>query len=203
MNICERNNMGRSLGTFTDQVVESEVISQLITQGMDATTALANEAWSFAAITDTHEIKRLSDELKEYLLKNLEEYPYFQYENRLHNEDFNIFYNATCLLLIYGDSNPRCNVYNCTLAASNIMQDASNYDLRTCWIGFAEHVCDTKEFKSRYKIHDHYKLVCALSIGYPTVQLSPPSAKAAKVLLRDKQLRHKLNINTQSECNCS
>lgn len=170
MNICECNNIGKSIGNFTDQVVESDLISQLITHGTNATTASGNEAWSFAVITDKNEIKRLSDELKEYLLKNLEEYPYFRNENRLHSLNFNIFYNATCLLLIYGDSNPRCNVYNCTLAASNIMQDATNYDLRTCWIGFAEHVCDTEEFKSRYKIHDHYKLVCALSVGYPMVQ---------------------------------
>lgn len=198
MNICECNNIGRSMGTFTDQVVESDVISQLITHGTNATTVSGNEAWSFAVITDKNEIKRLSDESKEYLLKNLEEYPYFRYENRLHNENFNIFYNATCLLLIYGDSNHRCNVYNCTLAASNIMQDANNYDLRTCWIGFAEHVCDTEEFKSRYKILDHYKLVCALSVGYPTL----PSSKPAKAFFTDKQFKHKLNINTQSECNC-
>ena len=182
MSICECNNSERSIRTFTDRVVESDVISQLITHGTKVTTASKQEAWSFAVITDKNEIERLSDELKQYLLRNLEKYPYFQqYEDRLYNENQNIFLNAPCLLLLYGDYTPRCNVYNCTLAAGNIMQDAIDYDLRTCWIGFVEHVCDTEEFKSRYKIFDHYKLVCALSVGYPTVQLSPPSCNLIRL----------------------
>jgi len=185
MSICRSDNIGRSIEPFSDLEVGSDVISQLISQGSKA-TASRNEAWSFAVISDKHEIKRLSDELKKYLLNNLEQYPYFkQYGNSICNENYNIFFNAPCLLFIYGDANPRCNVYNCTLAAGNIMQDAIDYDLRTCWIGFTEHVCDTEEFKSRHKIPKPYKLVCAMSVGYPKGEMSPPSCLPVKVLLNE------------------
>ncbi|HWQ41516.1 MAG TPA: nitroreductase family protein, partial [Desulfosporosinus sp.] len=134
--------------------------------------------------------KRLSDESKKHVLKNLEMYPYFQqYASKLYNEQFDIFFSAPCLLLIYGDSNPQWNVYDCTLVAGNIMQDAMKYNLHTRWIGFAEHICETDEIKSKYKIPRHYKLVCALSVGYPKEQLLPLSRKPAKVIFRINDLR--------------
>ena len=64
------------------------------------------------------------------------------------------------------------------------MHAAMEYDLGTCWIGFAEHVCDTEEFKSKYKIPDHYKLVSTLVVGYPKGQMSPPRRKPAKVFFK-------------------
>ena len=158
--------------SFTDEVVESDVISQLISLRTQSSTRPGNEAWSFAVLNNKNDIKRLSDESKHYLLEHLEEYPYSQqYESRLYNGKYNIFLNAPCLLFVYGDINPPLNVYDCTLAACNIMQDAMQYNLRTCWIGFAGHICETQKFKSKYNIPDHYKLVCALSVGYPEVSL--------------------------------
>lgn len=97
----------------------------------------------FAIITDKNEMKRLSDEAKKHRLENLENYPYFQqYENWLQNKKYNIFNGAPCVLVIYGDTNSHWNVYDCTLAAGNIMLAAAEYGLGTSWIGFAEHVCD-------------------------------------------------------------
>ncbi len=185
MNICDCINNRRSIRAFTDKVVESDVISQLITLGTKAATGSGNEAWGFAVITDKNEMKRLSDEAKKHLLQSLEKYPYFQqYEDWLKNEKFHIFNNAPCVLLIYGDVNSHWNVYDCTLAAGNIMNAAMEYGLGTCWIGFAEHVCDTEKFKSEYKIPDHYKLVSTLVVGYPKVELDPPSRKPAKVFVK-------------------
>ncbi|MHB8072939.1 nitroreductase family protein [Desulfosporosinus fructosivorans] len=203
MKTSDCDNSGGNISAFTDQVIKSDVISQLIALGTKAVTNSGNEAWSFAVITDKSEIKRLSDESKEYLLNNLEKYPYFQHnENRLYSEKYNIFFNAPCLLLIYGDTNSRWNVYNCILAAGNIMQDATEHYLRTCWIGFAEYVCDTAEFKSKYKILDHYKLMCALSVGYPTVQLPSPCCNSGKLLLKDSNLGTNSGLSTYSKCDC-
>ncbi|GBF34015.1 nitroreductase [Desulfocucumis palustris] len=139
-------------------------------------------AWGFVIITDKNEMKRLSDETKKHLVENLEKYPYFkQYENMLKDINFNIFYNAPCLLIIYGDTNSHWHVYDCTLAAGNIMLAAVEFGLGTCWIGFAGHICDSGEFKSKYNIPGHYKLVCPMVVGYPKVQLPPPDRKPAPV----------------------
>ena len=185
MNICDCINNRRSIRAFTDKVVESDVINQLITLGTKAATGSGHEAWGFAVITDSSEINIISDETKKYLLDNLQKYPYFQpYESWLKNEKFNIFYNAPCVVLIYGDVNSHWNVYDCSLAAGNIMNGAMEYGLGTCWIGFAEHICDTEEFKSEYKIPENYKLVSTLVVGYPKAQLPPPSRKPAKLFFK-------------------
>lgn len=182
MNICDCINSRRSIRAFTNKIVQPDIINQLITLGTKAATGSGDESWGFAVITNKDEMKRLSDEAKKHLLENIDRYPYFkQYMDWLNNEKFNIFYNAPCVLLIYGDTNSHWTIYDCTLAAGNIMHAAKEYDLGTCWIGFAEHICDTEKFKLKYKIPDNYKLVCTLIIGYPKVELSPPSRKAPKV----------------------
>lgn len=190
MNICEGVNSTNSLRSFADRAVASDVISKLITLGTKAAASSGQESWSFAVIAEKNELKRLSDETRKHLLENLKNYPYFQqYESRLHNEQSNIFYDAPCLLLIYADSNHHRHIYDVTLVASNIMQDAREYGLSTCWIGFAEHVCDKEELKLKYMVPEHYKLVCALSVGYPIDKLLPQSRKSAKVIFRIDDLR--------------
>ncbi|MBU3171176.1 nitroreductase family protein [Clostridium estertheticum] len=185
MNICDCINNRRSIRMFTDQEVNSDVIDELIALGTKAATGSGNEAWGFVVITDKNEMKKISDKTKKYLLKNFEKHPYFkQYESWLNNEKFNTFYNAPCLILIYGDTDSHWNVYDCTLAAGNIMNAAMEYKLGTCWIGFAEHVCGTEEFKLKYKIPANYNLVSSLIVGYPKVQLPSPSRKPAKIFFK-------------------
>ena len=182
MNVTESINTRRSIRSFTDQAIPQEVIDQLIILGTKAATGSGNQSWGFVILTDKDEMKQLSDGTKKYLRENLEKYPYLQqYENWIKDENFNIFYDAPCLLIIYGDTNSHWYVYDCTLAAGNIMLAASEYGLGTCWIGFAEHICDTATFKLKYNVPCQYKLVCPMVVGYHKLQLPPPNRKPAPV----------------------
>lgn len=60
MNFCDCINNRRSIRIFTDQIVKSNVISELIKLGTKAATGSGNEAWGFAVITDKNEMKGLS-----------------------------------------------------------------------------------------------------------------------------------------------
>jgi len=185
MNILDCINSRRSVRSFTDQTIPPDVIDQLITLGTKAATGSGNQAWGFVIITDKMEMKSLSDEIKKYLLENFDQYPYLhQYEGWLNNVDFNIFYKAPNLLIIYGDTTSQWYVYDCTLAAGNIMLAASEYELGTCWIGFAHLFCNTAAFKSKYNVPDHYDLVCPMVIGYTKGQLAPPTRKPALIFFR-------------------
>lgn len=59
-----------------------------------------------------------------------------KYENILGQKDFNIFYNAPCVVYIVGDRNLKNTKVNCTLAASYFMMSATAKNLATCWINF-------------------------------------------------------------------
>lgn len=182
MNIIECINSRRSVRAFTDKEVEKDIIEQLIALGTKTATGSGNEAWGFVIITDKNEMKQLSDETKEYLLENFGKYPYLhQYESWLKNENYNIFYDAPCLLIVYGDTNSHWYTYDCTLAAGNIMLAANEYGLGTCWIGFAEHSLDTLEIKEKYNVPLNYKMVCPMVIGYPKAELTPPRRKPANI----------------------
>lgn len=182
MNVIESINSRRSVRSFTDRTIPSDVVDQLIALGTKAATGSGNEPWGFVVITDKNEMKELSVRAKKYWLDNMAKFPYIQqYESWLKNDNFNIFYNAPCLLIIYGDTNSHWYVYDGTLAAGNIMLAAGEFGLGTCWIGFAEQIFDDASLKSKFNIPDHYKLVCPLVVGYPKGQLPPPSRKPAPV----------------------
>lgn len=185
MNVTESINGRRSVRSFANQAIPADIIDQLVTLGTKAATGSGQQAWGFVIITDKNDMKRLSDEIKKYLGENLEKYPYLQqYKNWINDENYNVFYDAPCLLIIYGDTNSHWYVYDCTLAAGNIMLASVEYGLGTCWIGFAECICDTAAFKSKYNIPEFYKLVCPMVMGYPTAPLSPLSRKPATIFYR-------------------
>ncbi|KAA8679384.1 nitroreductase [Clostridium sp. WLY-B-L2] len=185
MNIIERINTRRSTRSFKDQEVDSNTIHELITLGTKAATGSYGQPWGFVVITDKGEIKSLSDEIKKYLVENIADYPYFkQYENWLKDENFSVFYGAPCVIVIYGDTSSHWCTYDCSLAAGNIMLSAKEFGLGTCWIGFAECICSTPEFKSKHNVPDSYKLVSTMIAGYPDEKQKnqkPPRRKPALI----------------------
>lgn len=178
MDVLECINAKRSYRTYTEEIISDEVIKQLIVLGTKASTGSGMEAWGFVIIKNKKEINDLSDKIKIHILGNYEKYPYLkEYESWMNNPKYNVFNNANQLLIIYGNKDSHWYVYDCTLAAANIMLAAHSMNIGTCWIGFAEYICDTKEFKEKYNISENYTLVCPMSIGYMEGKLSLPKRK--------------------------
>lgn len=180
MNIIECINSKRSVRMYKNEPILEETIKELISIGTKASTGSGEEPWGFVVIRDKEEINLLSEMTKKYDLDNLEKYPYLkQYESWLSNPKFNVFNDANTLLIIYGNTQSHWYVYDCSLAAGNIMLAAHSMGIGTCWIGFAEHTLNTKEFKMKYNVPEHYELVCPMSIGYmkDKFELDPPKRK--------------------------
>ncbi|GAB6178695.1 nitroreductase [Desulfotomaculum defluvii] len=182
MDVIKCINQRRSIRSFKNQPVPMEVLQELITLGTRAATGSGYQPWGFVVIRDQAEIKRISDLSVQHWLANQDRFPYMkQYKSAMIKENYNMFYNAPCLLVIYGDSRSHWHVYDGALAAGNIMLAAMNYGLGTCWIGNAENVCDFPEFKAKYNVPDSYKVVCPMIIGYPKAEL--PDAKRKPALI--------------------
>ncbi|MEG6523691.1 nitroreductase family protein [Desulfotomaculum sp. 1211_IL3151] len=182
MNVIECIKQRRSSRSFKDQPVPTEVLQELITLGTRAATGSGNQPWGFVVIRDQVELKKISDLSREHWLANLEHYPHMkQYQTMMSKENYNMFYNAPCLLIIYGDSRSHWYIYDASLAAGNIMLAAKNYGLGTCWIGNAENICDTEAFKAKYNVPKSYQVVCPLIIGYPKAEIPPAKRKPALI----------------------
>ncbi|NMM62572.1 nitroreductase family protein [Clostridium sp. P21] len=179
MEILECINSRRSVRAYTDDIIPKETLTNLIELGTKAATGSGMEPWGFVIIQDKNEIDSLSEMTKHYLLNNLEKYPYLQqYENWLKNPGYSIFNRANTLLIIYGNTESHWYVYDCSLATGNIMLAANSMNIGTCWIGFAEHTLNTKEFKEKHGVPENFELVCPMSMGYMKTKLTSPKRKS-------------------------
>lgn len=182
MNVKECISSKRSVRVYTEQEISDEVINELLTLGTKASTGSNQQPWGFVVIRNKDEIQTLSEDIKIYLLKNLEKYPYLQqYKDWLINPKFSIFNHSNCLIIVYGNTSSHWYIYDCTLAAGNIMLAAHDMGIGACWIGFAEYVCNTPEFKQKYNVPKNFELVCTMSIGYIKAQISPPVRKEPNI----------------------
>jgi nitroreductase len=178
MNILECINEKRSIRAYTNEVIPEDVLRTLLELGTKASTGSGMEPWGFVLIQDKEEINALSEMTKKYLLDNFECYPYLhQYESWLKNPKYSVFNHTNTMIIIYGNTNSHWYVYDCSLMAGNIMLGAHSMGIGTCWIGFAEHTLNTKEFKVKYGIPNDYELVCPMTLGYRKVKLNPPTRK--------------------------
>lgn len=179
MDIIDCINEKRSVRTYKDEQIPLDKIYELLELGTKASTGSNQQPWGFVVIQDYNEIDTLSKEIKHYLLENLEKYPYLnQYENWLKNNKYSVFNHAPSLIIIYGNIESHWYVYDCTLAAGNIMLAAQDMGIGTCWIGFAEYYLNTPEFKSKYNVPANYELVAPLSCGFMKTKMQPPKRKS-------------------------
>ena len=185
MDIFECIKTKRSIRVYEDKSISDEDIDKLIELGTMASTGSGMEPWGFVILNDKEEINEWSERIKKYLLENMNDYTYLkQYESWLKNPKYSIFNNANTLLLIYGDKNSHWRTYDCSLAAGNIMLAAHEMGIGTCWIGFAEYMLNTDEFKKKYNVPENFELVCPMSIGYMKKRLNPPERKKATIFYR-------------------
>lgn len=185
MDILECIDMRRSVRAYAEKPVSDEELNRLIELGTKAATGSNGQPWGFLVVQGKEEIEGLSSRTKEYLLENLETYPYLkQYGKWLENPKFSVFNHASTLLAIYGDTASHWYLYDCTLAAGNIMLAAHGMGIGTCWIGFAEYTLNTPEFKVARNVPRNYELVCPMSLGYMDKPLAPPERRAPLIFGR-------------------
>lgn len=120
----------RSVRSYTERVVPQETVRDLIVLGTHAPTGSNMQPWGFVVVEDKEFMKRWSDRTKETALAQMDKNEFLvQYRAVMQNKDFNIFYNAPCLVLIYGNSASPNHVFDCSMAAQNIMLAAHSLGL--------------------------------------------------------------------------
>jgi len=158
----------RAVRDYEDKEVPLDVLMQILNESCLAPSSSNRQPWHFLIITNKDVIKRLSDESKRNLLLDLEQNPTSpssNYEAILRDKQFNVFYNAPCLVFIVGPKDLLSVQVDCALAASYFMFSACARGLGTCWIGLGRFIRD-RELLDLIGMPENDLIVAPIIIGY-------------------------------------
>ncbi|MBW1836775.1 MAG: nitroreductase family protein [Deltaproteobacteria bacterium] len=174
----------RSIRDFEDKAVPQELVVEIINESCLAPSAQNGQPWRFIIINTKEWIWRLSDESKKNLLAFIKEHPdapIKKYEAALRDRDFNVFYNAPCLVYIGGSKKNRTLQVDCALAACYFMFSAVERGLGTCWIGLGMNIEDP-ELREHIGMPEDYRIVAPIILGYPKSVPKPPERSAPQII---------------------
>jgi len=174
-----------SVRSYTPQKLDQKTIRSLLDAAVRAPTAIHEEPWQFVIAQDMSALKRISDRAKAFLL---EEVSHSHLDRGGHTHDrfsspeFNIFYNASTLIVICGDPTAHFVVADCWLAAENLMLAAYSMGLGSCVIGSAVTGLNTPEVKAELGIPADISAIAPIIFGVPSGTTVPTPRKEAKIL---------------------
>jgi nitroreductase len=170
----------RSIREFQEKEVPLSILKEIIQETCLAPTASNAQPCKFVIIQNRGFLKRLSDNSKQSLLSDLvrnPESPLKNYEAVLRDGNFNVFYNASCLIYVIGPKNIHSLDVDCALTVAYLMLSATSRGLGTCWIGLGAHVRDPK-ILDEMGIPGDCRIVAPIIIGYPA-SIPPASERHA------------------------
>jgi len=174
----------RSVRSFQDKEVPLELLTEIIQDACLAPSGGNRQSWRFVVVGDRDTVRRISEESRSNLVADLDadSAPWAkQYEAALRKPEFNVFYNAPCLVIICGDKRTHSFKVDCALAASYLMLSAAARGLGTCWVDLGSVIRDPK-LALELGLSDDLAIVAPIIIGYPTAIPPIPSRKAPIIL---------------------
>ncbi len=163
----------RSCRDYSNEPLSRDCIDELINDSVWVPSGSNNQPWRFVVVTGKERMKKYSDTAKDGWLHVLGQSPHMrQYEEYIRNPDYNIFYNAPVLIVIYGNTESRWQVYDCSMVAYNLHLFAEESGLGCCWIGFAHNIFADPAIKRELGVPEQYELVAPLILGHPAQKKS-------------------------------
>lgn len=171
----------RAVRSFTSKKVSLEIIHEIIDQTCLAPSAHNSQPWRFAIIQNTDLMKRISDESKKNQLIALKDNPdpfCHQFDSMFKDPKFNVFYNASSLVIICGvkDKDPYL-FQDCSLAAAYFMLSAADRGLGTCWVALGDNIIDIK-LREEIGLTKDVEVIAPIIIGYPKESTEAPKRKS-------------------------
>jgi len=175
----------RAIRDFADKEVPLAVVNSILQDSTLAPSASNNQPCRFLVVQCRRTMKALSDESKANLLSDnaagkIKLNP--DYVAFLQNEQFNVFYNAPCLIYIVGSVSVNTLDVDAALAASYIMFSAADKGLGTCWVALGANIRDPK-LKAEIGIPENCRIVAPIILGYPKI-IPAASARHEPEILR-------------------
>ena len=184
MNFDELLKQRRSIRNFENRPVPVELIKALIDDSIKAPNSGNNQAWKFIIINNRKIIRQMSDAGKAAILADIEsnpDSPMKRYEKPLRNENFNVFYNAPCLVCIVGMNDNLNIAMDCALAGSYLMFSATAKGLASCWVGLGAEIKDSS-LLDVLGMPEGYRIYAPIVVGYPKAMPVMPERQKADII---------------------
>lgn len=175
----------RAVRDYAPQKIDQAVIRMLLDAAVHAPTAVHEEPWAFSIVQDRNTLKRLSDHVKELLASGADSiHPLLGHHasDRFTTPEFNVFYNAGTLVVIYGKPLGPFVVADCWLAAENLMLGACANGLGTCPIGLAVAALNTPQWKRELGVPAELTAIAPIIVGVPAGETPPVPRKPPEIL---------------------
>jgi nitroreductase len=160
----------RSVRNFCPDAVPDDAIKEIIRAGTFAPSAMNVQPWRFVVIRNREMIKKLSDKAKELWVeqsKNMQSPDLQRLADMVSRPNFNLFYNAPLLIMIFADTSGFTPQVDCSLAAENMMLAAWSLDLGSCYIGLAQPLERVASMMKELGVSERHRLVASLIFGFP------------------------------------
>jgi len=184
-NIMDAINHRRSVRSYLPQKLDRGIIRTLLAAAVRAPTAVHEEPWAFVILQDANALKRLSDRAKPLFVEEAHRAHLDRGGHALdifRSPDFNIFYNASTLIIICGKLIGPFVIADCWLAAENLMLAACSMGLGTCVIGSALPALNTPDVKAEIGIPAEFSAVVPIIVGVPSDETPLTPRKEPRVL---------------------
>ncbi len=169
MNVIEAIHARRAVRAYSSRTVDEATVRSLLLAAVHAPTAMNEQSWVFAVVQNREQLARLSDRAKAMLLDQASpDSKTRQYNSRLQDPEFNIFYDASTLVVIGSRQRGTYTDADCWLAAENLMLAACDAGLGSCPIGLAVPVLNTSEARQDLRFPAAAVAVAPILLGYPS-----------------------------------
>ncbi|BCA96575.1 nitroreductase [Legionella antarctica] len=175
----------RAVRNYLPTEVSSDLIHILLDAAMQAPTALHEEPRAFAVIQQKELLNRLSASCKVELHNQTDKLASEQRKRILgvvEKKDYNVFYNASTLIVIYSTYTGPFVTAECWLAAENLMLTAYAKGLGSCVIGFSLPALNLPEWKQELGIPDDMIAQASVIIGWPAEKTLAPEHQSPTIL---------------------
>lgn len=152
--ILEMMKTRRSIRKYKSDAVEQDRLDKIIEAGLYAASGKNEQAAIIIQVTK----KELRDEIAK-----------LNCEIGGWNEGFDPFYGAPAILIVLGRKDWPTHVYDGSLVMGNMMLEAHELGLGTCWIHRAKEEFETewgKNFLKSLGIEDEYEGIGHCAVGY-------------------------------------
>lgn len=183
MELMEAIKARKSVRAYKPDTVEREKIERILDAAVHAPTGMNSQPWAFGVIQDTQRLSDYSEQVKAFLLSKVDEWPWLAgYKEHFENPEYDVFYKAPALVVIYTKTPSPISQIDCTLAAENLMLAARDLGLGSCWIGFSQFILDTPEAKKELGVPEEYAVVAPIIVGYPADNTPGPEKNPPEVM---------------------
>ena len=167
--VIEALKSRRAIRSFEDKPVPDSAIQTMLEAATYAPSAINIQPWKFTIITNKELMKQLSDTAKPVLIRMLPDVGdegLMGLKKRLSDPNYHIFYNAPLLIFVSGIKSPYA-IYDCSMAAQNMMLAAFTLGVGSCWIGTAVRLANDPKVKAELGVPNDHEVHAAKVFGYP------------------------------------